>query len=312
MPKWVTEADDYECPLPPETQEIARKELRETKYARDQALQQMRDWIKKHPRIANCRLGMPHRRERAQYQQVSPFERGRLIGLREAGLSYRDIAARTGHAATTVMRVWNEQRRADIVPRNVTTARDDRHLVRMAVTDRTDSSTVLSRRWNTATGLGMSASTVRLLRAGLVARMPLRRFPLSRDHQRLKLQWVRERRHWRAEWQNVVFSDESRFNMSYNDGRIRVRRYGGERNLRACILQRHKGPTPSVMVWGVIEYHMRSHACFLLRFLRVKKFHVPQAQEALERYLLLRQAYAEAFHGLDHTDPVMDELISNG
>ncbi|PSN35629.1 Transposable element Tc1 transposase [Blattella germanica] len=46
--------------------------------------------------------------------------------------------------------------------------------------------------------------------------------------------------------------------MSYNDGRIRVRRYAGERNLRACILQRHKGPTPSVMVWGVIGYHMRS------------------------------------------------------
>ena len=54
--------------------------------------------------------GMPRRRERAQYQQVSAFERGRMVGLREAGLSYRDIAARTGHAATTVMRVCNQWR----------------------------------------------------------------------------------------------------------------------------------------------------------------------------------------------------------
>ena len=49
--------------------------------------------------------GMPHRRERAKYQQVSAFERGRMVGLREAGLSNHDIAARTGHAATTVMHV---------------------------------------------------------------------------------------------------------------------------------------------------------------------------------------------------------------
>ena len=33
-----------------------------------------------------------------------------MVGLREAGLSYRDIAARTGHAATTVMRAWNQWR----------------------------------------------------------------------------------------------------------------------------------------------------------------------------------------------------------
>ena len=104
-----------------------------------------------------------------------------------------------------------------------------------AVTDRTASSTVLSRRWSTATGLDLSASTVlrRILMAGLVACMPLLRLPLSRDYQRLRLQWARERRHWRAEWRNVVFSDESRFNMSYNDGRIRFRRYAGERNQRA-------------------------------------------------------------------------------
>ena len=205
---------------------------------------------------------MPRQQERAQYQQVSAFERGRMVGFREAGLSYRDTAARTGHAATTAMRVWNQwreegrtQRRAGTGPRNVTTARDDRHLVRMAVTDRIAPSTVLSRCWSIATGLDLSAATVRrrLLRAGLVVRMPLRRSPLSRDHQRLRLQWARERRNWHAEWRNVVFSDESRFNKSYNDGCIRIRRYALEHNPRACIFQRHRGPTPSVMVWGSLD-----------------------------------------------------------
>ena len=130
----------------------------------------------------------------------------------------------------------------------------------MAVTDRTASSTVLSRRWSAATGLDLSTSTVRrrLLRAGLVARIPMLRLPLSRDHQRLRLQWAREHRYWRAERRNVGIFDEFRFNMSYNDGRIRVRRYFGECNLRACILQRHRGPMPSVMVWGATGYNTRS------------------------------------------------------
>ena len=92
--------------------------------------------------------------------------------------------------------------------------------------------------------------------------MPLRRLPLSTDHQFLKLQRAREHRDWNAECRNVGFSDEFHFNISYNDGRIRARRYAGDRNRRACILQRHRGPTPSVMVWGAIGYYMR---CRLLR-----------------------------------------------
>jgi len=50
-------SEKYECKLPPETQLVALKELRETKHTRDEALEQMRDWIKKNPRIVNCRLG---------------------------------------------------------------------------------------------------------------------------------------------------------------------------------------------------------------------------------------------------------------
>lgn len=49
--------DNYECTLSPETQKIAKEELREDKNTRDQALEQMRNWIKMNPRIQNCRLG---------------------------------------------------------------------------------------------------------------------------------------------------------------------------------------------------------------------------------------------------------------
>ncbi|XP_032674442.1 alpha-tocopherol transfer protein-like [Odontomachus brunneus] len=54
--EWVVDEDKYECKLSKETQKIAKDELREDKNARDQALEQMRNWIKLNPRIQNCRL----------------------------------------------------------------------------------------------------------------------------------------------------------------------------------------------------------------------------------------------------------------
>ncbi|GFS63427.1 uncharacterized protein TNCV_2239701 [Trichonephila clavipes] len=54
-------------------------------------------------------------------------------------------------------------------------------------------------------------------------------------------------------------SDELRFTLGVHDGRIRVRRYAGERCLPEGVIERHSGLTPVVMVWGAISYHGRSN-----------------------------------------------------
>ncbi|GFX05692.1 transposable element Tcb2 transposase [Trichonephila clavipes] len=46
-----------------------------------------------------------------------------------------------------------------------------------------------------------------------------------------------------ADWQQVVFSDESRFNLLDNDDHIHVRPYAGERCLTDCVIERHSGLT---------------------------------------------------------------------
>ncbi|GFW73252.1 transposable element Tc1 transposase [Trichonephila clavipes] len=70
------------------------------------------------------------------------FERGRIVGLREAGLSYRAVAAHVQRNNSTIMRVskqWTDEgltaRKSGSGPRNVTSAREDRRLVRMDQTD---------------------------------------------------------------------------------------------------------------------------------------------------------------------------------
>ncbi|GFU27996.1 transposable element Tc1 transposase [Trichonephila clavipes] len=210
---------------------------------------------------------MPCRRKGAKFEQISEFERDKIVGLREAGLSYRAVAARVQRNSSTIMRVskqWTDEgrtaRKSVSGPRNVTSAREDRRLVRMAQTDRTAFSRQLAAQWSTATRVSLCASSIRrrLLQRGLRARIPLCRIPLTQNHRRLRLHWANVHRNWRADWLQVVFSDESRFNLWHHDGRIRVRRYAGERHIPECIIERHSRRTPGVMVWGAIAYHGRS------------------------------------------------------
>ncbi|GFX98484.1 transposable element Tcb2 transposase [Trichonephila clavipes] len=80
----------------------------------------------------------------------------------------------------------------------------------------------------------------RLAEGHLGSLRPLRVLPLTPTHRSLRLEWCRARRNWTAaEWNQVVFSDESRFNISSDDNRIHVWRPHGERVNPAFVLQRH-------------------------------------------------------------------------
>ncbi|GFW13540.1 transposable element Tcb2 transposase [Trichonephila clavipes] len=188
---------------------------------------------------------MPPQRNKEKFQQRTEFKRVRIIVLREGGFSYRAIGARVQRNSFKVMRVWKQWTDNHRTTRKTGSGR------RKAV-----GSTLV-----TATGVLMSASSIRrrLLRRGLCARVPLYRIPLSANHRRLRLQWAHEHRAWRADWHQAVFSDESCFNLWDRDGCIRVRRSAGERCLPQCVITRHRGLTPGVMVWGAILYHGRSN-----------------------------------------------------
>ncbi|GFX69305.1 transposable element Tcb1 transposase [Trichonephila clavipes] len=56
----------------------------------------------------------------------------------------------------------------------------------------------------------------------------------------------------------MVLTDESRFYIQLLDGRIRVWRHRGERLLNCCIMHRHTGPAPDIMVWSGIRFHFRT------------------------------------------------------
>ena len=113
-------------------------------------------------------------------------------------------------------------------------------------TDRFITLTHLRRRFQTATSsarqYGISKQTV--LRRLRQARQPIRpRRPyfgqvLTARHRAARLQWAQRHFRWgRQQWAPVLFSDESRFNLSHHDDRIRVFRRRGERFADNCLTE---------------------------------------------------------------------------
>ncbi|GFU32163.1 uncharacterized protein TNCV_3833861 [Trichonephila clavipes] len=48
---------------------------------------------------------MSRRKQRSTFEQVSEFDRGRIVAYRDCGLSFREIGSRVGRNQTTVMRI---------------------------------------------------------------------------------------------------------------------------------------------------------------------------------------------------------------
>ncbi|GFU57106.1 transposable element Tcb1 transposase [Trichonephila clavipes] len=182
------------------------------------------------------------RKQRSAFDQVSKFHRGRIVTYRDCGLSFRKIGSRVGRNQTTVTWIcdlWIQEgtmdRRGRSHPPQCTTSREDRHIVRMAVC--AYHSTPLTAEWSVhKTSIAWSTLD-------------------AKPQTCLRRKWCDGRRVWVAEWNEVVFTDESRICLQHHDGRIRVWRHRGERMPYNCVMHR---PAPGIMVWGGIEYHSRT------------------------------------------------------
>ncbi|GFX53611.1 transposable element Tcb1 transposase [Trichonephila clavipes] len=177
---------------------------------------------------------MPLRRNRRQYEQLTDFDRGRIIGLREAGWSNRRIGRHLGRSDMVVARCW--QQWITEVPSRETIRR-------------------------------------RLTEVGLRSRRPLRRLPLTPHHRQCRLDFCRPRATWSVtDWRRVIFSDESRFSLSADDHRTGVWRRTGQRSDPAFIVERHTAISQGVTVWGAISWDTRSSLVVLQGTLTARRY----------------------------------------
>ncbi|GFX04193.1 transposable element Tcb1 transposase [Trichonephila clavipes] len=180
---------------------------------------------------------MSRRKKRSAFDQVSEFDRGRIVAYRDCGLCFRENGSSVGRNQTTVMQIcahWMQEgmtdRRGRSLSPQCTTSREDRQIVHMAVTDDSVTSRTVVQHIESVTHHSVSARTIRcrLQQSGLSARRALLGLPLTQNHRRLRRQSGDERRMCVEEWNEVVFTDESRICLQHHDGRIRVWRHRGE------------------------------------------------------------------------------------
>ncbi|UYV69939.1 hypothetical protein LAZ67_7001272 [Cordylochernes scorpioides] len=134
-------------------------------------------------------LIVPRLKQRSSFDQVSEFDRGRIVAYRDCESSFREIGSRVGRNQATVMRIcdrWMQEgttdRRVRSHPPQCTTSRG-----KLSVSQITNVAQYIQ----SVTHHPVSARTIRrrLQQSGLSARRPLLRLYLTQNHRRLRRQW---------------------------------------------------------------------------------------------------------------------------
>lgn len=201
---------------------------------------------------------------------VSTFNKGRAVGMLEAGLSIHEVSRLLNHDRKTIRRWWNkfqatgncERRQGSGRPRKGTN-RDDRLLVCNVVANRFSPVSRLVRQTFLPGQHPYSIRTAqrRVLERGYRSCRPVCRIPLGPNHKTARFNWCNE--HVAKEmdfWKRVLWTDESRFALDFHDGRVRVRRLRSERFHPSCIAQHDRYGGGSIMIWGGIWYDGKTEA----------------------------------------------------
>jgi transposase len=164
---------------------------------------------------------------------LNKIQIARAVTLIEEGHSRRRVAQMMNVSHSVISRTWIRHLAYGILcilcsypqRQRSTTPREDRLLTRWALQERRISARALQNRLLASTGTRISYQTVRnrlhatQFRARKQAKVPR----LTPVHRRNRRNFAQLHRDWTPEqWSNVLFTDESRFCLDHNDGRIRV------------------------------------------------------------------------------------------
>lgn len=205
---------------------------------------------------------MPPRRK------LNDFDRGRAIAWVQNGVSKREVARRLEVSISVIVRLTerlnatgNVQERPRSGRPKCTTPREDRLVHREALQTRSVTAINIRRRLRAATHNNVSEQTIRRRLHGfqLRSRRPAVRPRLTPAHREQRMAFCRRYMRWtRQQWAQILFSDESRFTLNHNDGRLKVWRRPRERFLDATVQERVAFGGGSVMVWGAFSLHHRT------------------------------------------------------
>lgn len=169
--------------------------------------------------------------------------------LKKLGISY--------HAAYNAVKRFSEtgknSDRERIGRPKKTTAKEDRKIVMTSKRNRRLTAPEIAADINCGRLEKISVSTVkrRLLDAGFRGCIAVKKPLLRPTNKQKRLQWARLHENWTvSDWEKVLWSDESKFDLFGTKRRIYVRRQPGERFRNECLVPTVKHGGGSILVWG--------------------------------------------------------------
>ncbi len=214
--------------------------------------------------------------------------------LHKEGKTQKVIAKEAGCSQSSVFKHINREAkgRKRCGRKKYTSNRDNRTLDRIVKQNPFKNVGEIHKEW-TAAGVSASSTTTHrhMQDMGFSCRIPCVK-PLLNNRQRQKrLTWAKDKKDWTAaDWSKVMFSDESKFCISFGNQGPRVLRKRGEAQNPRCLRSSVKFPQ-SVMVWGAMSSAGVGPLCFLR-----SKVNTAVYQEVLEHFMLpaADQLYGDA------------------
>ncbi len=162
-----------------------------------------------------------------------------------------------------------------------TTNRENRSLMRIVKQNRFKNLGEIHKEWTEAGVKASRATTHRRVKEfGYSCHIPLVKPLLNHRQRQRRLTWAKEKKNWTvAQWSKVLFSDESKFCISFGNQGPRVWRKGGEAHSPSCMKSSVKFPQ-SVMIWGAMSSAGVGPLCFLKTNVTA-----PVYQEILEHFM---------------------------
>ena len=197
-------------------------------------------------------------------KELSEFQRGEIIGAwkcRELGkkpISVRKIGESLGHPKSTVQDVITAYKNGceTPAPRSgrppILNDRDGRHLKKVLNTNRRTNINEICENFISSTSTNISKSTLKryLHKLGIYGRIGAKKPFVNAANRMKRLAWAKKRINWMNEWEKIIWSDESRFEVFGGDGKRYVWRSIHERYDPRCLIPTFKSGQESVMIWG--------------------------------------------------------------
>lgn len=194
--------------------------------------------------------------------QLTEFEKGMIEGLHQGKMSNREIADAIRRSLNVVnnyikkkenyARNWCSGRKQLLTPR------EKRRIIRSCSNKK-----ISIAQLKKDIGLRASNSTIwRFINSNqnICNKKKKRKPSLTKKHKTDRLNWARKFMSWTVEWNNIIFTDEKKFNLDGPDG---YRCYWHDLRKEELIFSKRQCGGGSVMVWAGFGQHGKTGIAFL-------------------------------------------------